>query len=258
MYDAVSASLIPSGAQAVAGYVDGLYTWSAADWGRFPNAQKLQIAVFATTVADVLDIEQGNDMTPSHWVSWVQLCRANGRNPIAYMNTSTWNQVRNAFISAGVAEPMYWVAQYDNLASIPTGSVGKQYASNNDYDTSVMQTTAFPGDPAPAGGGGQTFQEEDDMPESIKPLSERASGEYAYSFSKGQYREAAFVTDTLGDSNAQLRVVVWATSGLKVYDGQGVFTGKSTVLPFPDPANTYAVTVRREDSGNHPVAVNFS
>ena len=40
MYDAVTAANIPVDAQIVAGYVGGnSYTWSPADWARFPRAQ---------------------------------------------------------------------------------------------------------------------------------------------------------------------------------------------------------------------------
>lgn len=149
MYDGVTARSLPANAAIVAGYVDGRYAWSAADWARFPNALKVEIAVFATTVADILDVEVGNDMTPADWVSWVKLCRAHGRNPAIYMNTSTWPQVRNAFRVAGVAEPLYWVAAYDGVAVIPAGAVGKQYASNNSYDTSVVVDNWPGGGPMP-------------------------------------------------------------------------------------------------------------
>jgi hypothetical protein len=149
MYDGVTAGSLPANAAIVAGYVDGTYRWSASDWARFPHAVKVQIAVSAGSVADVLDVETGNDMTPSHWVSWVKLCRSHGRSPAIYMNTSTWSQVRHAFLSTGTPEPLYWVAQYDGNASIPAGAVAKQYASNNSYDTSVT-TDSWPGGAAPA------------------------------------------------------------------------------------------------------------
>lgn len=143
MYDAVTASGIPVSAQMVAGYVDGRYQWSTADWDRFPNAVKIRIAVFATTDdGHVLDVEPGNDMTPSHWISWVQMRRAAGVDPTIYVGENNWGLVRGAFQSAGVAEPHYWVARYDGVQQIPAGSIAKQYADDtmlgHPYDLSVV------------------------------------------------------------------------------------------------------------------------
>jgi len=149
LYDSVTANNIPKSATLVAGYVDGNYKWSAKDWARFPNSVKLQIAVHANTVADVLDVEVGNDMVPTHWVTWAKLARTAGRTPIIYMNTATWAQVRHAFLSRGVPEPLYWVAQYDNIKTVPAGAIAKQYADVGPYDLSVV-VDHIPGvDPAP-------------------------------------------------------------------------------------------------------------
>jgi len=43
-YDAIHPANIPTNAQMVAGYVDGRYAWSAADWARFPHSVKARIA----------------------------------------------------------------------------------------------------------------------------------------------------------------------------------------------------------------------
>lgn len=263
MYDSVSAGSIPSNAGCVAGYVDGKFAWPSSGWARFPNALKVRIAVFATTNdGDVLDCEPGN-CTPAQAVDWVLMRRAAGKDPIVYCNQLDTQvglpAVRLAFQQRGVPDPHYWVANYDGVATIPAGTIGKQYTDNppsNPYDTSVMvanlASIISPSpDPAPT-------EDEEDMPQQIESLAEHASGEYSYPFPKGKYHEVAFVVDALGDTNAQLRVVAWSTAGPSVFDGQGVFTGHSTVIPFPDPANTYAVTVKREDSGSHPVGVCFA
>lgn len=151
MYDGVDASRLPTTAQLVAGYVDGLYKWSDANWARFPNAVKVRVACFAgTNDGHALDVEQGN-ATPAQSVDWVLMRRRAGVDPSVYMNTSTWPTVRSAFQARGVAEPHYWVAQYDNVASIPAGAVAKQYYNNDSlgYDLSVV-ADHWPGiDPAP-------------------------------------------------------------------------------------------------------------
>ena len=151
MYDGVDATRLPTSAQLVAGYVDGLYTWSAANWARFPKSVKVRVAVFSqTNDGQVLDVEPG-DATPAQSVDWVLMRRRAGVDPTVYMNSSTWPTVRAAFQARGVAEPHYWVAQYDGVASIPAGAVAKQYYNNNDlgYDLSVV-ADHWPGiDPAP-------------------------------------------------------------------------------------------------------------
>ena len=151
MYDGVDATRLPTSAQLVAGYVDGLYAWSAANWARFPNSVKVRVAVFSqTNDGQVLDVEPGN-ATPAQSVDWVLMRRRAGVDPTVYMNTSTWPTVRGSFQARGVAEPHYWVAQYDGIASIPAGAVAKQYYNNNDlgYDLSIV-AAYWPGiDPAP-------------------------------------------------------------------------------------------------------------
>lgn len=154
MFDGVNASRLPTNAQLVAGYVDGLYAWSAADWARFPDAVKVRIAVFSSTNdGEVLDIEPG-DATPAESVDWVLMRRRAGVDPTVYVNTSTWPAVRACFEARGVAEPHYWVAQYDGVPALPAGAVAKQYYNNDQagYDLSVV-ADYWPGiDSAPAAG----------------------------------------------------------------------------------------------------------
>lgn len=143
MYDSVDPNSIPASAGCVAGYVDGKYAWTS--WSRFPNAIKVRIAVFATTNdGDVLDCEPGN-CTPAQAVDWVLMRRKAGKDPIVYCNqldtTVGLPAVRLAFQQRGVPDPHYWVANYDGVATIPAGTIGKQYTDNppnNPYDTSVM------------------------------------------------------------------------------------------------------------------------
>ncbi len=158
MYDSITAGDIPSWAQLVAGYVDGLYRWSDADWARFPGAVKVRIAVFASTNdGHVLDIETG-DATPAQAPGWAQGRRGQGVEPSVYMNLSTWPQVRSAFQNARVPEPHYWVAQWDGVAQVPAGAVAKQYAdpglSGGHYDLSAV-ADYWPGvDATPGSGSG--------------------------------------------------------------------------------------------------------
>jgi len=128
-YDSTRATDIPSNAAVVAGYVDGLYAWSAADWARFPTAVKIRVAVFSSTNdGHVADVENGN-MSPQQSVGWVLMRRAAGIDPTVYCNYSTWSEVRQAFQAAGVPEPHYWIALWDGVATFISGAVAKQYAN---------------------------------------------------------------------------------------------------------------------------------
>jgi hypothetical protein len=158
MYDAVPSKVpnIPINAAMVAGFIDSPhYTWSAANWARFPNAVHVTISTSGTDAGVVCDVENG-DLTPAQAVTWVRTRRASGVDPTVYCNASTWLSVINAFKAAGVAQPHYWIAQYDGVAALPTlggiQAVAKQFTDNapgNPYDTSCV-ADYWPGvDPAP-------------------------------------------------------------------------------------------------------------
>lgn len=162
MYDAVTPTNIPANAEMVAGYVDGRFAWSAADWVRFPNAVHVPIAVFPTTNNGVvLDVEQG-DATPQQAPGWVLMRRAAGVDPTVYCSEVAWPAVRAAFTAAGVAQPHYWVAAYPGEgAVVPAGAVAHQYQDTGRYDLSIV-ADFWPGvDPT---------QEDDLTPEQDKML----------------------------------------------------------------------------------------
>lgn len=144
--------------QLVAGYVDGLYAWSDAQWNLFPpGIIRVRVAVFSTTSdGHVLDSEPGN-ATPAQCVDWVLMRRAAGIDPTVYCNqldpVTGWPAIRAAFQARSVAEPHYWVADYDGAEIIPAGAIAKQYADltalGQPWDVSVV-ADYWPGvDPAP-------------------------------------------------------------------------------------------------------------
>jgi hypothetical protein len=163
MYDGTNGDAAAIAAQAVsgdlvAGYVDGLYAWSAAQRnGLRAGVLWVPIAVFATTNdGRVLDCERGN-CTPAQSVDWVLMRRGAGVDPSVYCNehdtVTGWPAVRAAFQARGVPEPHYWVADYDGVAEIPVGAVAKQYADDlllgRPWDLSIV-ADYWPGvDPAP-------------------------------------------------------------------------------------------------------------
>ena len=149
MFDAVDPARIPADAAIVAGYVDGLYAWSAADWTRFPRSLHVPISVSAAdNQGIVLDVERG-DATPDQAVAWVQRRRASGQIPTVYCAASTWGAVRQAFQTAHVGEPLYWIADWNDQATLLPGSIAHQYRTTPGYDVSVVATD-WPGvDPVP-------------------------------------------------------------------------------------------------------------
>jgi hypothetical protein len=125
--------------------MDGAYAWSEQDWLRHTStgAIAVGIAVLPTTDAgQVCDVESG-DLTPEQAVRWVGMRRASGlANPTVYCSISAWPYVAAAFINAGVAQPNWWLAGYDDVPEIPAGAIGKQYANapltGGHYDLSVV------------------------------------------------------------------------------------------------------------------------
>lgn len=157
MYDSTNAADIPTSAPIVAGYIDGAYVWSPADWARFPTAQHVRIACFASTDGgQVLDVEEGC-ATPAEAPGWAAKRRLAGVDPTIYCSASWLAQVDAAFTSQGVPQPHYWVADWTGAQHLYPGSVATQFAnppaSGGHYDLSITNGT-WPGGatptPAPA------------------------------------------------------------------------------------------------------------
>jgi hypothetical protein len=117
----------------VAGYLNGRYAWTQAEWDLFPDAMHVGISVRAdfygtdARPATVLDVEPG-DATPAQSVPWVAHQRARGlRDITVYCNRSTLAQVQAAFRGARVAEPRYWIATASGSPVLYPGSAATQY-----------------------------------------------------------------------------------------------------------------------------------
>ena len=152
MYDSINAAAIPAGAEVVAGYIDGLYKWKDEDWARFPNAVKVKIAIsHNTNDGHVLDVDPGN-ATPGGAFEWGKMRRAAGIEPTVYCNLSTWPAVEQAFLDAGILEPLYWIAQWKNSEALPLHTIAHQYTNNKDFDVSVI-ADYWPGVDTPQGQG---------------------------------------------------------------------------------------------------------
>src|ERR1700691_3628438 len=93
-YDAKTIARNFPDAQLVAGYTDGIYAWSQADWNLFPKSVHVTVTVNASNEADVLDVENG-DATPAQTEGWIRARKAAGVYiPTIYCNLSTIPAVR--------------------------------------------------------------------------------------------------------------------------------------------------------------------
>ncbi|HEX4829504.1 MAG TPA: hypothetical protein VH478_00235 [Trebonia sp.] len=147
------------GAPKIAGYVNGIYAWSQAQWNLFPNADHVSVTVTASAnAADVLDVEVG-DATPDQAAGWIAMRKAAGLyRPTIYCSRSVIPAVR-AGTGGYVLGQDYdiWVADYTGSAHevIAPGTpavacAATQYASTANYDVSLVYDAAWPHRKAPA------------------------------------------------------------------------------------------------------------
>jgi hypothetical protein len=156
MYDSVTAADIPRGALMVAGYVDGAYAWTEADWNLHAKARWVRITVGSGTLdADVADVENG-DYTPATAAAWGKRKLARGDAPGYYISESRLPQLYAALSAAGM-DPykghVVWVALWDGVYAQWDGATAKQYqhppGSGGHYDLSWV-ADYWPGiDPPP-------------------------------------------------------------------------------------------------------------
>lgn len=150
MYDSVNASSIKAvnpNPQMVAGYADTIVIpqWKPSDWALFPNAVKVQIVKKASSNwGHVLDVEPG-DATPAQAPGWVKMRRAAGlATPCVYVQKSSWASVQNEFNIQKTAQPLYWVAHYNDVEELPTlngiKAIAKQHHGNDprNFDLSYV------------------------------------------------------------------------------------------------------------------------
>jgi hypothetical protein len=158
MYDGVN-SLAPGIARQfpnlakVAGYADGRYAWSQAEWDLFPHADHVKIAVRADfDGGDVLDVETG-DATPAQAPGWIARRHAAGLyRPTVYCSLSVVPAVRQATGHLILGRDYdIWVAKYDRSPAEPAVPglpaarfAAKQYESDSAWDISAVYDAAWP------------------------------------------------------------------------------------------------------------------
>jgi len=137
----------------VAGYDNGAYAWTKAEWDLFPHADHIHISVTANAnTGDVLDVETG-DASPDQTHGWISMRKSAGLfRPTIYCSLDTVQAVRDG-TREYILNKDYdiWVARYDgSTLNVYVGTVAKQYAALTDYDLSVVYDTNWPYRKAPA------------------------------------------------------------------------------------------------------------
>lgn len=138
----------PDGVQYIAAYVDGSRTGQNyyIARNRNPQAKFLLVSAVGDADADVIDIEPGNVWPPANAVDWTIRQRSLGKNPGYYCNTSTQQDVLNAYAARGVNPGWWWRADYrdpsQRPASFALGELAHQYAdppmTGGHWDASVI------------------------------------------------------------------------------------------------------------------------
>jgi hypothetical protein len=148
MFDSVDVGTIPRDAEAVAGYVGGMWPTFPRLVSQFPHAHRLSIAVNAGEDAECLDIETG-DATPAQGPAWVRRQKRRGiHRPVVYANLSTMPAVKAELLRAGILlkEVRLWVAHYTGVPHIPAGFDACQWtdrAFNRNLDQSLCSSNFF-------------------------------------------------------------------------------------------------------------------
>lgn len=241
-YDAIYADNLPADGDGYLGYDDGNWPDETAIAAKFPDKLVILITVNPNDNKGVVGDGPPDNGTWQQWVGWVVKRRAAGEDPWLNTNTSNWTAGQAAFNAAGVTQPHWWVAKYDNDPTIPDGALMKQYASNDKYDTSSA-ADYLPGiDPKPVTITVVSTDEEDDN------MAQAENGFVTFSWSEGQRHIVQVAFDTVGSNQPELRVVLLLETGPLVladsWKPDHTATGK--VIRFPDAnvANAYGLELQ--------------
>lgn len=139
MLDALDPLNIPLGTpmDLLATYIDHVEIDShGLGRARFPHTVDVTISahVHAAHVLDVENFAAAPSDVP-HWMGLGSQCRT------VYCTASTWQLVLDACLDAHVPPPMHWVAEWNNVADVPSGTVAHQFSdgpAGNPYDVSAV------------------------------------------------------------------------------------------------------------------------
>lgn len=167
MYDAVNSLNIPATAEVVGGYVTGRFTWTNADWNRFPKAVKVRFDATGglPLQSDVLDVEPGNlgvaevtegmtaEQVEEIWAelcarakTWVEAREAHNLGSTCYIQASRKNQLANELKGhAAVYLMADWGISQQSAETLVRGAeIGVQFHTEPGYDVSVIHDDWYP------------------------------------------------------------------------------------------------------------------
>jgi hypothetical protein len=138
MYDAVNAGSIPITASLVAGYVNGVFEWSSASWGRFPHATHVGINVTGNLRdgGTILDVERF-DATVENIPDWVRGREAEGEMHGIYIERSNLILCQDILKEVGIPTAV-WCADWTKAEHQVQGCVAVQYLPGLRYDVSAV------------------------------------------------------------------------------------------------------------------------
>ncbi len=152
MADSITAADIVPNPDLVAGYVNGNYAWTTADWQMFGQAGQVRINVTGgLNLGNCLDIETG-DATPGHAAAWFDARHAAGTTNLAiYCSRDTLPAVRAAM---GARHYYVWLATLDGTRGPFPGIAAVQWAgqaqTHGHYDLSEVYDDTWHPAPGPA------------------------------------------------------------------------------------------------------------
>jgi hypothetical protein len=183
-YDGIYADRLPKDGDLYLGYDDGNWPDAAEEVKLFPGKLVVLITTNPNDNKGIIGDGPPDNGTWQQWVGWVVKRRAAGEDPWINTNKSNWVAGKLAFAVAKVPEPHWWIAWYNNDPTLIDGSPMKQFASNNDYDTSSC-ASYLPGiDPKPTTTPTPVVDEEDDMAK-FEKTSNPVTGRAGIGFAEG-------------------------------------------------------------------------
>jgi hypothetical protein len=267
LYDGVNADTVPTGAWAVAGYVNGKWPSYFALLAKYPDLAHISISVNVSAIAKVLDVESG-DATPAQAPQWVADQRATGNAfPVVYMSMAVWPAVKAAFVTRpDVAAPLYWVADYvtepATPPAVPAGAVAIQYYDFGGYDASVA-LDYWPGMDPPQPTAAPAATEETDVayyPIEVLPDEDgnvNATGEATWPLGGAHALQILADPGMYGAESGAFRCAFSLTTGPDVEVVHTATPGQKisfelAAVPGLNPAECSGVTITRPDNAKWP------
>lgn len=158
MRDSTNPSLIPVQTPIVAGYVDGDFAWSAADWARFPDAKKRRIvAVNPQSEGDTFDVERFDLTIASLVLAMHNNIDRTAEDLWPYCDRSNQHTVEDVVWNEFGNNPRIkmWIATLDGTQVVQQYRypiVAVQYIDTGAYDESVVNDALYGGAGGFAGG----------------------------------------------------------------------------------------------------------